>query len=204
MPNLREIPVKYIVDKARAQTDYAGALPYRVLIKDWFVDNHHEEMGNGDLRDIDLHFHKNKKVKMKMNLDGCVLGKFRTDAYYANMLVGIIEEIHRRMNIPREKSQKAQKPEDVRQDNWNWPLVMRLLKRECIISENTKKATFGALIEKILGNKVKPDSIRRTTRGNYDVVDKTNFELNDTDRDAYLEIFKLFVPLLKATQMPKN
>ncbi len=204
MPNLREIPVRYIVDKAKAQTDYDKALPYRALIKDWFVSNHNEEMGNVDLRDIDLHFHQNKKVKMKVMLDGCVLGKFRTDAYFANMLVSIIEEIHRRMNIPRAQSNKAQQPEDVRQDNWNWPLVMRVLMRECIIGENTNKAAFGALIEHILGDKVKPNSIRRTTRGDYRIVKKDNFNLNDTERDAYLEIFKLFVPLLQAAKMPKN
>ncbi len=196
MPNLREIPVKYIVDTATRQSDYPHALPFRTLIRDWFAQQGNESMGYGDLREIDTHFHVSSE-KMKLQLDGCVVGRIRNDAYSANMLVGIIEELHRRMTIPKSSSQKARRAEDVRQDTWNWPLVMRVMIRETIIADNTNKATFGSLIEHILGNRVKANSIRRTTRGNYDIINKDKFQLSDTERDAYQEIFKLFIPLLK-------
>ena len=133
-------------------------------------------------------------------LPGCVLGRFRTNVAHANQLVVIIREIHRRMNIPLEVSRKATSKEDIRQTSWTWPHVMRVMKRTGIIDNKTSKAVFGALIERILGNKVKPNSIRRTRIGNYNIVDLYDYDISDTDAEICHEIWELFIPLLK----PKN
>lgn len=201
MPNLREIPVGFVVGQAQRQPDYDEARPYRSLLMAWFQENHCEPEGYEALRAIDDHFATNTANEQPtVVLPGCVLGRFRTNVAHANQLVVIIREIHRRMNIPLEVSRKATSKEDIRQTSWTWPHVMRVMKRTGIIDNKTSKAVFGALIERILGNKVKPNSIRRTRIGNYNIVDLYDYDISDTDAEICHEIWELFVPLLK----PKN
>jgi hypothetical protein len=201
MPNLREIPVGFVVGQAQRQPDYDEARPYRSLLMAWFQENHCEPEGYEALRAIDDHFATNTANEQPaVVLPGCVLGRFRTNVAHANQLVVIIREIHRRMNIPLEVSRKATSKEDIRQTSWTWPHVMRVMKRTGIIDNKTSKAVFGALIERILGNKVKPNSIRRTRIGNYNIVDLYDYDISDTDAEICHEIWELFIPLLK----PKN
>ena len=77
---------------------------------------------------------------------------------------------------------------------------MRVMKRKTIISEKTSKSVFGALIEQILGDRVKPNSIRRANYGNYRIVDLFDYDISEADSDICNEILELFLPLLK----PKN
>jgi len=195
MPNLREIPVTYIVDKAVAQPTAKAASPYRSLIKDWFDDNKQETMGYTDLTEIDNHFKKKSTVKKELELESIVFSNIRNDALKTNMLISIIREIYRRMTIPKKKSRKAEQAEDIRQDNWSWPLVMRVMIKENIILPDTNKTNFGALIEKITG--AKPNSIRRKNYGDFILAENLKKELSTSERDAYQEIFKLFIPLIK-------
>jgi hypothetical protein len=205
MPNLKLIPVDFIVELATAQKSAHAAKPYRQLIEEWFRKNHSEAEGYEALRAIDDSFPSAAKQvnigeEMLVVLPGCVLGRFRTDVRSANMLVMIVREIHRRMTIPEAESRKAKRPEDIRQTLWTWPHVMRVMKRKGIIADDTKKAVFGEMIERILGDKVKPNSIRRANYGNYSIVDKYDFDLKDADKDIIKEITALFIPLF----MPKN
>ena len=201
MPNLREIPVGFVVEQAKEQKSAGEARPYRSLLTAWFQHNHCEPEGYEALRDIDDHFTKGTaNIQPLVVLPGCVLGRFRTNPAYANQLVTIVREIHRRMNIPMEISNKATRPEDIRQTSWTWPHVMRVMKRTGIIDEKTTKAVFGALIERILGDKVKPNSIRRTRIGDYCIVDLYDYKISTADADICKEIWKLFMPLLK----PRN
>lgn len=204
MINIRLIPVDFVVERAKALKSAAEALPLRSLIEQWFAMNHNEAEGYLALNEIDEHFNPAKVVDMNgeedsepVVLQGCVLGRFRTNPIYAKMLVAIIKEIHRRMNIPTEDSRKATRPEDVRQDSWTWPHVMRVMKRRGIIKDETDKTNFGAMIEHVLGGKVKPNSIRRTKRGSYSIVDEDDFSLSDQDKEVIKEITCLFLPLFK-------
>ena len=206
--NIRLIPVDFIVERAKALKTAAEALTLRQLLADWFASNHHEAEGYLVLRDIDEHFPASAK-QVALNdeaeqepivLPGCVLSRYRNNQTEARMLVAIIHEIHRRMNIPVAQSRKAKRPEDVRQDNWTWPHVMRVMKYKDIISNTTNKATFGAMIEQVLGDKVKKNSIRRANYGNYDIVGTLDFNLDEQDKDVIREITALFLPLT----MPKN
>ena len=201
MPNLREIPVGFVVEQAKEQKSAGEARPYRSLLTAWFQHNHCEPEGYEALRDIDDHFTKGTaNIQPLVVLPGCVLGRFRTNPAYANQLVTIIREIHRRMNIPMNESNKATRPEDIRQSSWTWPHVMRVMKRKGIIDDKTTKAVFGALIERILGDKVKPNSIRRTRIGDYCIVDLYDYKISTADADICNEITELFMPLLR----PKN
>ena len=201
MPNLREIPVGFVVQQAKAQENAMAAKPYRSLLAEWFRENHCEPEGYEALRTIDDHFVAGKAdEKPLVLLDGCVVGRFRTNVTYANQLVLIIREIHRRMTIPLNESKKATRKEDIRQSTWTWPHVMRVMKRKTIISEKTSKSVFGALIEQILGDRVKPNSIRRANYGNYRIVDLFDYDISEADSDICNEILELFLPLLK----PKN
>ena len=201
MPNLREIPVGFVVEQAKEQKSAGEARPYRSLLTAWFQHNHCEPEGYEALRAIDDHFTTDTaKIQPLVLLPGCVLGRFRTNPAHANQLVTIIREIHRRMNIPLEISNKATRPEDIRQSSWTWPHVMRVMKRKGIIDDKTTKAVFGALIERILGDKVKPNSIRRTRIGDYDIVDLYDYDISTADADICNEITELFMPLLR----PKN
>ena len=201
MPNLREIPVGFVVKQAKEQKSAGEARPYRSLLSAWFQHNHCEPEGYEALRAIDDHFTTDTaKIQPLVLLPGCVLGRFRTNPAHANQLVTIIREIHRRMNIPMNESNKATRPEDIRQSSWTWPHVMRVMKRKGIIDDKTTKAVFGALIERILGDKVKPNSIRRTRIGDYDIVDLFDYSISVADADICNEITELFMPLLR----PKN
>lgn len=207
MPNIRLIPVEFIVEQAKALQSAAEALPLRQLIKDWFASNHNEAEGYLVLNDIDRYFPTAKQISLNGEADsepvvlpGCVLGRYRNNPTEARMLTAIIHEIHRRMNIPVEDSRKAKRPEDVRQDSWSWPHVMRVMIRHDIIAGNTNKATFGAMIEQVLGDKVKKNSIRRANYGNYAIVETFDFDLSVQDKDVIREITSLFLPLVK----PKN
>ena len=77
---------------------------------------------------------------------------------------------------------------------------MRVMIRHDIIAGNTNKATFGAMIEQVLGDKVKKNSIRRANYGNYAIVETFDFDLSVQDKDVIREITSLFLPLVK----PKN
>ena len=207
MPNIRLIPVEFVVERALALKTAAEALPLRTLLSDWFTSNNHEAEGYLFLRDIDDHFPSARQVSLNgeaeqetVVLPGCILSRYRNNQTEARMLVSIIHEIHRRMNIPVKDSRKARRPEDVRQDNWTWPHVMRVMKYKDIIADNTNKATFGAMIEQILGDKVKANSIRRANYGVYDIVDTPDFNLSEQDKDVIREITALFLPLT----MPKK
>ena len=205
MPNLREIPVGFVVEQAKEQKSAGEARPYRSLLTAWFQHNHCEPEGYEALRDIDDHFTKGTaNIQPLVVLPGCVLGRFRTNPAYANQLVTIICEIHRRMNIPMNESKKPTRPEDIRQTSWTWPHVMRVMKRKGIIDDKTTKAVFGALIERILGDKVKPNSIRRTRIGDYDIVDLYDYNISTADSDICNEITELFMPLLMPKKEPKN
>ena len=206
--NIRLIPVDFIVERAKALKTAAEALPLRQLLADWFASNHYEAEGYLALRDIDEHFPASAK-QVALNdeaeqepvvLDGCVLSRYRNNQTEARMLVAIIHEIHRRMNIPKSESLKAKRDEDKRMDGWTWPHVMRVMVRHDIIFDNTKKAVFGAMIEQVLGDKVAKNSIRRVNSGNYSIVGTPDYELSRGDKDVIAEITKLFLPLLK----PKN
>ena len=204
MPNIRLIPVEFIVEQAKALKTAAEALPLRQLIKDWFASNHNEAEGYLVLSEIDEHFMPAKVVDLNgaeeaepVVLQGCVVGKFRTNQLYARMLYSIIHEIHRRMNIPTEESRKATRPEDVRQDSWTWPHVMRVMIRRGIIKDDTDKTNFGAMIEQILGSKVKKNSIRRTNHSDFSIVKKSDLVLKDQDKEIIKEITGLFLPLIK-------
>lgn len=204
MPNIRLIPVEFIVEQAKALQSAADALQLRQLIKDWFASNHNEAEGYLVLSDIDEHFMPAKVVDLNgaeeaepVVLQGCVVGKFRTNQLYARMLYSIIHEIHRRMNIPTEESRKATRPEDVRQDSWTWPHVMRVMIRRGIIKDDTDKTNFGAMIEQILGSKVKKNSIRRTNHSDFSIVKKSDLVLKDQDKEIIKEITGLFLPLIK-------
>lgn len=206
MINIRLIPVEFIVEQAKALKTAAEALPLRQLIKDWFASNHNEAEGYLVLNDIDEHFTPAKVVDMNgakdtdtepVVLQGCVLGRFRTNPLYAKMLYSIIHEIHRRMNIPTEDSLKATRPEDVRQDSWTWPHVMRVMKRRGIVKENIKKSPFGAMIEQVLGQKVKKGSIRRSNHCDFSIAEKEDYKLTDQDKEIIKEITSLFLPLFK-------
>lgn len=204
MPNIRLIPVEFIVEQAKTLKTAAEALPLRQLIKDWFASNHNEAEGYLVLSDIDEHFMPAKVVDLNgaeeaepVVLQGCVVGKFRTNQLYARMLYSIIHEIHRRMNIPTEESRKATRPEDVRQDSWTWPHVMRVMIRRGIIKDDTDKTNFGAMIEQILGSKVKKNSIRRTNHSDFSIVKKSDLVLKDQDKEIIKEITGLFLPLIK-------
>lgn len=201
MPNLREIPVGFVVEQAKEQKSAGEARPYRSLLTAWFQHNHCEPEGYDALRAIDDHFTTGTaNIVPLVVLPGCVLGRFRTNPANANQLVTIIREIHRRMNIPMNESNKATRPEDIRQSSWTWPHVMRVMKRTGIIDNKATKAVFGALIERILGDKVKPNSIRRTRIGDYDIVDLYDYDISTADSDICKEITELFMPLLR----PKN
>lgn len=201
MPNLREIPVGFVVKQAKEQKSAGEARPYRSLLTAWFQENHCEPEGYEALRAIDDHFSTDATDEQPLVLlPGCVLGRFRTNVAHANQLVKIIREIYRRMNIPLDVSRKATSKEDIRQTSWTWPHVMRVMKRTGIIDDKTTKAVFGALIELILGDKVKPNSIRRTKIGNYDIVDRYDYNISVADIDICNEILEQFLPLLK----PKN
>lgn len=205
MANIRLIPVEFIVERAKALKTAAEAQPLRQLIADWFASNHNEAEGYSVLSDIDSSFPSAKQISLNGDaepvvLPGCVLGRYRNNQTEARMLVAIIHEIHRRMNIPPEESRKAKRPEDVRQDSWTWPHVMRVMIRHDIISGNTNKATFGAMIEQVLGDKVKKNSIRRAKYGNYSIVETYDFDLSVQDKDVVKEITSLFLPLI----MPKK
>ena len=204
MPNIRLIPVEFIVEQAKTLKTAAEALPLRQLIKDWFASNHNEAEGYLVLSDIDEHFMPAKVVDLNgaeeaepVVLQGCVVGKFRTNQLYAWMLYSIIHEMHRRMNIPTEESRKATRPEDVRQDSWTWPHVMRVMIRRGIIKDDTDKTNFGAMIEQILGSKVKKNSIRRTNHSDFSIVKKSDLVLKDQDKEIIKEITGLFLPLIK-------
>ena len=201
MPNLREIPVGFVVKQAKEQKSAGETRPYRSLLTAWFQENHCEPEGYEALRAIDDHFSTDATDEQPLVLlPGCVLGRFRTNVAHANQLVKIIREIYRRMNIPLDVSRKATSKEDIRQTSWTWPHVMRVMKRTGIIDDKTTKAVFGALIEQILGDKVKPNSIRRTKIGNYDIVDRYDYNISVADTDICNEILEQFMPLLK----PKN
>ena len=208
MPNLREIPVDFVVERAKTRQTIDEAMPLRTLISDWFTYNQCETEGYADLSDIDSHFRKatcvpigGEEPKMKVVLPGCVLSKYRTDVMLANKLVDIIREIHRCMTIPLAVSNMAKRPEDVRKTSWTWPHVMRVMKRRNIIIDGTTKANFGRLIETVLGDKVKPNSIRRANYGDYSVVDTYDYDLKEVDKDILREITALFVPLFKPIEM---
>lgn len=205
MPSVKEIPVRFVVERAKAQDCAEAALPYRTLIADWYEENHYTLEGYETLHEIDEHF---PELKEKPETDsqtepviipGCVLGRFRTDPESARLLVRIIHEIHRRMTIPQKESRKATRPEDVRQDTWTWAHVMRVMLRAGIIGTN-HKSSFGDMIERILGKKVKRNSIRRSTKGDYRIVDAFDYEIEKADADICNEIRGLFMPLL----MPKK
>jgi hypothetical protein len=203
MANWRDIPVDYVVERAKGQQTLQEATPYRSLLEGWFRENHWEAEGYGALHAIDSHFQTGKTVPIKelVVLPGCVMGRFRNDAASANQLVKIIHEIHRRMTIPLSESRKATRKEDIRQTTWTWPHVMRVMKRRGIIDDNTTKSVFGNMIEKILGEeKVKPNSIRRVTHGNYEIVDTPDYDLKPADKEVCQEILELFLPLL----LPRN
>lgn len=204
MSNIRLIPVDFIVERAKAFKTAAEALPLRDLLSDWFVSQHHEADGLPVLNEIDEHFPKARFVEMYGNaeqvpvvLPGCVLGRFRTNALASKTLVAVICEIHRRMTIPVGESRRAKRKEDVRQDNWTWPHVMRVMRKRGIIAEKTNKATFGAMIEQILGDKVKKNSVRRANYGDYSIVDTYDFDLSDEDKEIIKEITSMFLPLFK-------
>jgi hypothetical protein len=204
MSNFRLIPVDFIVERAKAFKTAAEALPLRNLLSDWFVSQHHEADGLPVLNEIDEHFPKARFVEMYGNaeqapvvLPGCVLGRFRTNALASKTLVAVICEIHRRMTIPVGESRRAKRREDVRQDNWTWPHVMRVMIKRGIIAEKTNKATFGAMIEQILGDKVKKNSVRRANYGDYSIVDTYDFDLSDEDKEIIKEITSMFLPLFK-------
>jgi hypothetical protein len=198
MSSIKEIPVNYVAERARAQKSAKEVHPYRDLLSDWFKENHCEAEGLLLLNSIDIKFttDSEKGEEMLVQLTDIVLGRFRKNAKLANMLVGIIHEIHRRMTIPAKESQKAKRPEDVRKSSWMWPHVMWVM-RDCgIISDRTNKAQFGMLIEKILGDKVKPNSIRRSNYGDFSIVELFKYNLKDFDKDICEEILELFMPLL--------
>lgn len=200
MPSFKEIPIKYVAERAKAQPTAAEARPYRELLSDWFKENHCEAEGFLLLKSIDDQFPpantKASKEEILIHLPDIVLGRFRSNAESANMLVGIIHEIHRRMTIPLEESKKAKRPEDMRKTSWTWPHVMKVMKDRGIINEKSSKAQFGAMIERILGDKVRPNSIRRTKYGDYSIVKKFKYDLSDFDEDVCHEILGLFMPLL--------
>ena len=207
MINIRLIPVDFIVEQAKTLKTAAEALPLRQLIKDWFASNHNEAEGYLVLSEIDRYFPTAKQISLNGEADsepvvlpGCVLGRYRNNPTEARMLTAIIHEIHRRMTIPIEDSRKAKRPEDVRQDSWTWPHVMRVMIRHDIIAGNTNKATFGAMIEQVLGDKVKKNSIRRVNYGDYTILETCDFDLSVQDKDVIREITALFLPLT----MPKN
>lgn len=190
--------MKYVAERAKAQPSAAEARPYRNLLSDWFKEVHCELEGALLLKSIDDHFptpadaNEPKDVEMKVQLTDIVLGRFRKNAESANMLVEIIREIHRRMNIPVNES----RPDDMRKSSWTWPHVMRVMKVRGIISDKANKTQFGVLIELILRDKVKPNSIRRANYGDYSIVDKYRCDLSDFDEDICEEILELFMPLL--------
>ena len=204
MLNIRLIPVDFIVERAKAFKSAAEAQPLRNLLSDWFVSNHREAEGYSAHNDTDEHFPKARIVEMYDNaeqppvvLPGCVLGRFRTNALTSKMLVAVICEIYRRMTIPVGESRKATRAEDVRQENWTWPHVMRVMVKRGIIAEKTNKATFGAMIEQILGDKVKKNSVRRANYGNYSIVDTYDYDLSEQDKEIIKEITSMFLPLFK-------
>ena len=184
MPNIRLIPVDFVVEHAKALKSAAEALPLRSLIEQWFAMNHNKAAG----------YHTNAEHNPVV-LPGCILGRYRNNQTKAQMLSDIIHEIHRRMNIPIEDSRRAKRPEDVRQDSWTWPHVMRVMIRLDIITGKTNKATFGAMIEQVLGNKVKKNSIRRANYGNYSILEVYDYDLSDQDKEVIKEITSLFLPL---------
>ena len=206
MANNKEVPVSFIVDHAKAQKSALAASPYRTLLNDWFSEIHCEIEGYESLRAIDAHFSdentgaKTISLGEAVVLPGTILGRFRTEPASALLLYSIIHEIHRRMTIPLAESRKAKRPEDVRHSSWTWPHVMRVMIRRGIMADTTTKAQFGATIEQILGNKVKPNSIRRVNNGDYSVATLWDYDLTDVDKDVCNEILELFMPLL----MPKN
>ena len=206
MPSITDIPVRFVVMRAKAQACAEAALPLRTLIADWYKENHYELEGYETLREIDDHFpsigQMAEIISMteSVTMPGCVLGRFRTDQKSANLLSAIIHEIHRRMTIPTEDSRKATRPEDIRQTSWTWPHVMRVMARSGIVKGDINKSEFGAMIEQILGDKVKPNSIRRVNHGDYRVAKLLDYSLKKEDSDICNEILGLFMPLLK----PKN
>ena len=204
MSNIRLIPVDFIVERAKAFKTAAEALPLRNLLSDWFVSQHSELEGFSALNEIDEHFPKARFVEMYGNaeqtpvlLPGCVLGRFRTNALASRTLAAIICEIHRRMTIPVGASRRATRMEDVRQDNWTWPHVMRVMIKRGIIAENTNKATFGAMIEQILGDKVSKNSVRRANYGDYSILKTYDYDLSEEDKEIIKEITTMFLPLFK-------
>ena len=203
--NIQLIPVDFVVEHAKALKTAAEAMPLRQLLADWFTTNHHEAEGYAALRDIDDHFPASAKQvgldgdteQEPVVLDGCVMGRYRNNQTEARMLVAIIHEIHRRMNIPVEQSRSAKRDEDKRMDRWTWPHVMRVMIRNNIIFDKTKKAVFGSMIEQVLGDKVAKNSVRRVNYGNYTIVETSDYDLSRGDKDIIAEITKLFLPLLK-------
>lgn len=206
MPSIKEIPVRFVVARAKAQSSAGAVMTLRSLVADWYEENHYTLEGYETLREIeDCLPERRKKAKTvsmtePVIMPGCILGRFRTNAESANLLIKIIHEIHRRMTIPTEESRKATRPEDVRQTSWTWPHVMRVMVRSGIVKEDLTKAEFGAMIEQILGDKVKPNSIRRVTHGDYRIVQAYDYDIEQADADICKEIHGLFAPLL----MPQN
>ena len=206
MPSITDIPVRFVVARAKAQSSAGAVMTLRSLVADWYEENHYTLEGYETLREIeDCLPERRKKAKTvsmtePVIMPGCILGRFRTNAESANLLIKIIHEIHRRMTIPTEESRKATRPEDVRQTSWTWPHVMRVMARSGIVKGDITKSEFGAMIEQILGDKVKPNSIRRVNHGDYSVTKLLDYSLKKEDSDICTEILGLFMPLLK----PKN
>lgn len=206
MPSVKEIPVRFVVERAKAQDSAEAVMALRNLVADWYQENHYTLEGYETLRKIEdclpERVKKAKTISLKepVVMPGCILGRFRTNAESANLLIEIIHEIHRRMTIPMEESRKAKRSEDVRQTSWTWPHVMRVMVRSGIVKEDLTKAEFGAMIEQILGDKVKPNSIRRVTHGDYRIVQAYDYDIEQADADICNEIHGLFAPLL----MPQN
>ena len=74
---------------------------------------------------------------------------------------------------------------------------MRVMIRRGIIKDDTDKTNFGAMIEQILGSKVKKNSIRRTNHSDFSIVKKSDLVLKDQDKEIIKEITGLFLPLIK-------
>ena len=203
MPSITDIPVRFVVARAKAQSSAGAVMTLRSLVADWYEENHYTLEGYETLREIeDCLPERRKKAKTvsmtePVIMPGCILGRFRTNAESANLLIKIIHEIHRRMNIPMEESRKATRPEDVRQTSWTWPHVMRVMVRSGIVDDEINKSEFGAMIEQILDGKVKKNSIRRVTHGDYRIVKTFDYNLSDADAHICNEILGLFMPLLK-------
>ena len=174
---LPPIPVEFVVGHAQTKNTEGQRKPYVDLIQRWAE---HEGMEDEGLTAV-------RRVMNTTQIDAQHMPK----EFYQTYRQG--EKAEQLIKLIRKIDTKILSGEVV----WTWPHVMRVMIRRGIIKDDTDKTNFGAMIEQILGSKVKKNSIRRTNHSDFSIVKKSDLVLKDQDKEIIKEITGLFLPLIK-------